>query len=461
MEEHPIQGFFMIIALVALNAIVSGAESAIKNVNESNAVKRAEEGDKRAERLVKLLDTPYRYINVIEILITLSSLLIGMAYSFFQYTRIEEWVENNLGYYNVAAGKQIAMVITTIVITYLVVLFGILLPKKVALKYADRFAYVLTDVIMFFGRLFTPFLWLLEKNTNLLLRIIHINPQELEENVTEEEIMSILNEGQEQGVIEAEEAEMISNIISFDAKTAGDVMTHRKNIVAINSELTIEEALHSMLNENFSRFPIYEGNIDNIIGVLHLKDVITYYLDPKLRRKALSDVAREPYFIPDTKGIDVLFHDMQSKKIHIAVAIDEYGQTAGLVAMEDILEEIVGEIMDEYDEDVETITEQEDGSFMIRGSASLEELEDVIKLRIEKEDMENYDTINGLMISLLDHIPDGEEKESVSYGGYQLTIVEVGNKIIQWIRAEKLPEESEETMAEEQDTENDIKENEE
>lgn len=320
-------------------------------------------------------------------------------------------------------------------------MFGLLLPRKLAIKYTETYAYSLAKVILFFSHLFSPFIWLLEKNTNGILRLFGVRPSDLEENVTEEEIISIVNEGQEQGILEAEEAEMISNIIEFNEKAAKDIMTHRKKVIAISAELTIEEALHFMLDENYSRFPLYDGDIDNIIGLLHLKDVMLYYVDPRLRKESLKKVAREPYFIPDTQSIDVLFHDMQSKKIHMAIAIDEYGQTAGIVAMEDILEEIVGDIQDEYDEEEESFTRLGDDSYLIRGDATLEDLEDELELTFHEEDMNNYDTINGLLVSLLDHIPEEDEKAVIHYCGHEYKLEEVHNRMIDLVRVRKLTEE--------------------
>ncbi len=441
MDGHPIRGLVFIISLVILNAIVSAAEAAILNANESSARKRAAEGDKKALNLIKLLDTPHRYINVIEILLTLASLLIGMTYSFQLYHYIERLVKISTLEETMAVTTGIIMVIVTIVITFLIVMFGLLLPRKLAMKYTEKFAYSLAGVILLFSHLFFPFIWSLEKSTNGILRIFGVKPSDLEENVTEEEIISIVNEGQEQGVLEAEEAEMISNIIGFNEKAAKDIMTHRKKVIAISSELTIEEALRFMLDENYSRYPLYDGDIDNITGLLHLKDVMLYYVSPRLRKEPLIKVAREPYFIPDTQSIDVLFRDMQSKKIHMAIAIDEYGQMAGIVAMEDILEEIVGDIQDEYDEEEESFTRMEDNSYLIRGDASLEELEDELELTFHEEDMNNYDTINGLLVSLLDHIPEEDEKAVIRYCGHEYSLEEVHNRMIDLVRVRKLTQE--------------------
>lgn len=440
MDGHPIRGLVLIFSLVVINGIVSAAEAAILNVNESVARKRAEEGDRRAKRLVTLLDAPHRYINVIEVLVTLACLMIGMTYSFQIYGFIRQLVEKSATEHSPAVVSGVIMTIVTIVITYLIVLFGMLLPRKFALKHADSAAYHLAGVILFGSRVLFPFIWLLEKNTNGILRILRIHPSDLEENVTEEEIISIVNEGQEQGVLEHSEAEMISNIIEFNEKQAKDIMTHRKKVVAVSSELTIEEALHLMLDENYSRFPLYEGDIDNIVGLLHLKDVMLYYVDQRLRKQPLLKVAREPYFIPDTQSIDVLFHDMQSRKIHMAIAVDEYGQTAGIVAMEDILEEIVGDIQDEYDEEEENFTRLADDSYLIRGEASLEDLEDALDLSFNEEDMNNYDTLNGLLVSLLDHIPEEGEEAVITYCGHEYELVEVHNRMIVSVRVRKLDE---------------------
>ena len=198
-------------------------------------------------------------------------------------------------------------------------------------------------------RVYLKTIYLSYRKLMYMFFIFRIKPSDLEEKVTEDEIIYMVNEGQERGVFDAGEAEMISNIIELDEKEAQDIMTPKKKIIAINSEMKIEEALRFMLSENYSRYPLYEENRDNIIGILHLKDVINAYISDDSKDKQLKDIAREPYFVPDTQNINILFHDMQEKNIHMAIVIDEYGQTAGLVAMEDFLEEIVGNIQDEYD----------------------------------------------------------------------------------------------------------------
>ncbi len=259
-----------------------------------------------------------------------------------------------------------------------------------------------------------------------------------EDNVTEEEIISMVNEGQEQGVLEAEEVEMISNIIEFDEKEAKDVMTHRTKIVAVPASMSVEEALQFMIKENFSRFPLYRENVDDIVGVLHVRDVVACYLEQN-NEKTLTDIAREPYFVPDTQSLDVLLRNMQKKKVHIAIVADEYGQTAGIVTMEDILEEIVGDIQDEYDDEEEMIQESGEDSFLVSGEIELTELMDETGIVIRKEDEENFDTLNGLLISILAHIPQEGEKVEVDYEGFHFSAVEIHDKMISKVRVVKLP----------------------
>ncbi|HAB61130.1 MAG TPA: HlyC/CorC family transporter, partial [Lachnospiraceae bacterium] len=314
------------------------------------------------------------------------------------------------------------------------ILFGDVFPKKLALKDSNKAAYGIANVVLFFIRLVTPIAFLIEKTTNLILRLCHIKPEDLEENVTEDEIMSMVNEGQEQGVLASNEADMISNIIEFDEKEVKDIMTHRKKIVAIDCNQTVEQTLRFMLEKSYSRFPLFEDDINNIIGILHVKDVTRCYMSSKFKNKPLKLIARKPYFVPDTQNIDVLFNDMQLKKIHMAIAVDEYGQTAGLVAMEDILEEIVGNILDEYDEDEKLIIKQGEGRYLMKGLASLDDIEDTLGIEIEEED---FDTLNGLLTSLLNRIPSEGEHISVSYAGYLFEILDVKYKMIRFVRVTK------------------------
>ena len=266
--------------------------------------------------------------------------------------------------------------------------------------------------------------------------IFRIQPHEFHENIIEEEIVSMVNEGHEQGVFDAGKAEMITNIIGLDDKEAKDIMTHKKRIKAIDVDMSLEETLQFMLDENYSRYPLYADNLDNIIGILHLKDVLGAYISTDDKKKTLQEIAREPYFVPDTQSVNLLFHKMQSNNIHMAIVIDEYGQTSGLVAMEDFLEEIVGNIQDEYDKEEKLILYADKDSCVVKSSICLEDLEDELDIVIEHED---FDTLNGLLISILDRIPTDGEKATLQYGGYRFDILDTMNKMIGRVKITKLP----------------------
>ena len=262
-----------------------------------------------------------------------------------------------------------------------------------------------------------------------------------DEDVTEE-IMDMVNESHEQGVLEENEAEMISNIFEFGEKQASDVMTHRNNIVALNDDITIKEAFERVMEENYSRYPVYKGDIDNITGVLHIRDLLKVYVDETNQDKKLKDVRNEvmfdPYCIPETRNISPLFRQMQSDKIHMAIVVDEYGQTAGIITMEDILEEIVGNILDEYDDEEEQIVTDADGSYIIEGQADLEDVE--AKLGIEF-DCEDIDTLSGFMIYRLGKIPEDGESFEVEYKGYVFKTLEIRNKMILKVKVNAVKEE--------------------
>jgi putative hemolysin len=253
-----------------------------------------------------------------------------------------------------------------------------------------------------------------------------------------DEIINIVNEGHQQGELLDSEAEMITNIIGFGDKEAHDIMTHRKNMVAINADTTIKDAFDFVLDENYSRFPVYEDDIDHIIGILHLRDLLKIYSDSYRRNDRIRDLKDEmlfePYMIPETKNINSLFKSMQQNKVHMAVVLDEYGQTSGIVTMEDILEEIVGNIMDEYDEEEPLVHHNEDGSYVMDGLTPLDEIENLLGLDFQDEEV---DTLNGFLIARMEHLPEDDERFSVDYGGYVFQVLEVEDKRIKRVKVAK------------------------
>ena len=439
MQEYPILGIGIILGLLIVNGLASAAETAFEQPLSAIVKKRAAEGDKRAKRVAAICDRRKRCTTVLDLLRTVSIFLCGITYAelvkdvvipgfrtfFAEYKPMQVYVWG-------------CLVLLTLAGVWLVELISIKVPKKLGYKYADRFVFRISGFVRFCMLLFAPIAFFAEWTARGLAAIFGVHPGDIAENVTEEEIISIVTEGQEQGLLDEEEAEMITNVMDFDAKAARDVMTRKKNIIGIKDELSVEEALEFGLKANYSRFPMYGENLDNITGILHLKDLMLYFMEYRnkeevLRNTPLSEVAREPYFVPETQNIDVLLNDMQEKKIHMAVVIDEYGQTAGIVAMEDMLEEIVGDIQDEYDNEEQEIVPDTDGTWLVRGFTMLEELGDILEVDFSEEEV---DTVNGFVISRLGKLPSEEETEYpvIEAYGYCFEIVKVIGKQIDTVK---------------------------
>jgi len=250
----------------------------------------------------------------------------------------------------------------------------------------------------------------------------------------EEELKQMVTEGHEKGILEEDEAKMINNIFEFSDKEVSDIMTHRRHVVGLKADMKVSEAARCIMKESFSRFPVYEEDIDNIVGILHIKDILGA-LVARDENLSLRQIMREPYFVPDTQNIDNLFKDMQQKKMHMAIVVDEYGQTAGVVAMEDILEEIVGNIFDEYDLEENYILKKADGTYLMKGFAPLDEIERALDVDFGEND---FDTLNGLLIAELEHIPSEDEKVSVDIAGCRFSVLSVKNNMISEVKVEKL-----------------------
>ena len=278
----------------------------------------------------------------------------------------------------------------------------------------------------------------MEEGNSLLQKMRRVFSENEDQERVAEEIIEKIEEGYQKGVLAKREMKMICNVFGYMDSEAKDIMTHRKNIVGLDGNTTLSDAIRFILEENNSRFPVYEEDIDNIIGIVHLRDAMQCYLDDSLRNvriKDLKEIIRPVSFVPETKSIDKLFQQMQKDKRHMVIVLDEYGQTVGIVTMEDIIEEIVGNIQDEYDEEEELITSQPDGTYIVDGMAQLEDLEEILGINFEEED---YDTINGYLIDCLDRIPSEDEKCTVQFEGYVFQVLSVDNNTIRKVRIMKM-----------------------
>lgn len=449
MDGIPIRGVTWLIGFVIFNAIVEAMVTAFESVSESAVEKRLEEGDAKAKRVQYLLEHHRRYITVTDLLRLLAVSGMAVAYYVQILPYFEKLVQNVLKSTERGWLTALVLAIITLLVIMLVELFSIKLPKKIAFKHAEGFSFALAGILRLVVTVFGAVAWVIETITMGILHVINIKASELEEVVTEEELISTVEEAAESGVLEADEVEMIQNIFEFDDKEVKDIMTHRTNMVAVDADWTLEEAMKFMLNEIYSRFPVYEDSMENIVGIVHLKDVLKVFVSGnsgKMQQRKIRSITRKPYFVPDTQGIDVLLEDMQKKKFHMAFAIDEYGQTAGLVTLEDILEEIVGDIQDEYDHEEEDIVSVEENVYLVKGTTTLEDLSKELELDLTDEDC---DTLSGLMVTELGYIPSEGEKFVMNYKGCRMEIVEAKNKMIALARVTVLQPEKTETEAEE------------
>ena len=440
--SSPLRGLIVLVICILLNGIFYGFSSAIHNLSESEMEKKASEGDKKARYIFHILKNPVMLVNSIPVVVILTGIVFGMI-------GVESFVKVLLPYMK----DMTAAIIIVCSSLILLVALGVLSFRKICRYYAESSAYLFVKPVRFLTGVLSPLIWMTAKLSNLLVRLFGIDPHKIGEDVTEEDLISVVDEAHEQGVIEESEAEMIQNIIDFGDKEAKDIMTHRKNIIALDADTILEDAIDIMVGESNSRYPVYEENIDNIIGIIHLKDVLKVLTEDALaRQKAIRDIrglVREVSYIPETRNISDIFEAMQAKKIHMVIVVDEYGQTAGLVAMEDILEEIVGEIQDEYDEEEVNIQAQYDNSLLIDGMTPLEDVGEELGLDFEEEE---FETLNGFLTDRLGHIPKKEDRE-VEAKGYRFQILSIKNNTIQQVRAEKI-QESEEGEKQCQDIQN-------
>ncbi|MDO4337626.1 MAG: hemolysin family protein [Eubacteriales bacterium] len=427
----PLWGIVILLLLLWLNGIFYGFAAAIKNVSENDILKRAQEGDKKAALLIDLLDKPVQFVNAIPLIVTASGICIGAF--------LVPWV-------TYASRRYIkhlpALLLATAFCVILVAALGILTFRRIGTYYPEKFAFRYIKLVHFFVTLLLPLTEFITWIAKITAVPFGVGINQEPDTVTEEEIISIVDEAHEQGVIEENEAEMIQNIISFNETEAHDIMTHRKNVVAFSHDILLKEMVDQMMEEGNSRYPVYGEDLDDIRGIVHYKDAVKFLTQNSWARfqplKELPGLIRTATLIPETRGIGDLFRTMQAKKLHMAIVVDEYGQTAGIVSMEDILEEIVGDILDEYDEDEDTFRTQKDNSVLIDGMAYLEDVAEELEVDFGESE---FETLNGYLTSLLGHIPAKKDldKEIVA-NGYRFKILSLGNKTIDKVRAEKINE---------------------
>ena len=364
----------ILVVLILLNAFFAASEMALVSLNDNKIKFMAEGGNKKAKLVQSLLEEPSKFLATIQIGITLA----GFLASAFAAGTFAGELADYLYKLNVPLDQNLLETISTIVITlilsYFTLVLGELVPKRLALQKAEEISFIAARPLTVLSKITSPFVKLLTISMNLIVRLFGVDPNAEDENVTEEEIRMMVDVGKEKGTIQEAEKEMINNIFDFDNKTVSDIMIHRINIIALPVDISFIETLHTVNIEKYTRFPVYEENIDDIIGILHVKDLIQFIENGDKNTFNIRDMVREPFYVLESIRIDQLFRDMQDNNVHMAIVIDEYGGTDGIVTIEDLIEEIVGNIFDEYDEPEKEIIEIEEldqNNYLIAGTTNL------------------------------------------------------------------------------------------
>lgn len=424
-----ISQLILIAILTLINAFFAGAEMAIISIDKKKLRRLGKEGNKKANILLKVLKEPSKFLSTIQVGITFAG--------FFSSASAAIGISDDLGQYltnmGIPFGQNIAFIGVTLILSYIILVFGELVPKRIALQHSEKFAMVAINPINIFSKIMRPFVTFLSISTNFVLKLLGIKSQGVEEKITLEEIKSLVEVGHEQGMINPIEREMLDSVISFDNKVAEEIMTARTEVFMININESLDIYIDKMLKLKHSRIPVYEKSRDNIIGILYLKDFLLEAYNCGFENIEIRNILRPAYFVPEYKNINELFLELQSSKNHFAILIDEYGGFSGIVTMEDIIEEIMGDIDDEYDDEEADIIKIEEKIFLARGSLSIKELNSTVNLKFD-EKSEYYDTLGGLIIYLLGYIPIDGKKESVNYKGVEFLIEETKHRRIKSVK---------------------------
>ncbi len=434
-------------ALIFVNAFFSMSEMAIVTLNDNKIDKMASEGNKKAKQIQKLTENTSSFLSTIQIGVTLAGFLTSAtaAQSFAEMLSNAIAKTSIVNVIPVGIISGFSTVVITLIMSYFSLVLGELVPKKIAMNKPEKMAFMAAPILVFVAKVTRPVVKFLALSTNGVLRLMGIDPHADEEVVTEEEIRMMVDVGGEKGVIEDTQIEMINNIFEFDDIDVADIMTHRTDMVCVDEEEPLSEAVKLSIENGFSRIPVYKEDPDNIIGIVYIKDFLKYVGTNLPKTKTVKDMMRPAYYVPETKRCGELFTEMTEKRVQMAVVIDEYGGTAGIVTLEDVLESIVGNIQDEYDQEDEEISIINDTVFEVDGITDIEEVEEHTGKKFPDGD---YDTIGGYIISVLGFLPQDGEMNEVQFENVKFTVLNVEERRIGKVKVEILPIEKKEEIEE-------------
>lgn len=406
-----------------MNAFFAGAEMAVVSVNRNRIRSLAEDGNKKAVVIQSLFEDSTKFLSTIQVAITFAGFYSSASAAAGIAPILAQWLDG----FNIPYSTAIARNGVTLLLMFFNLVFGELVPKRIALQKAEAFCMVTVMPVHYISKILSPFIKLLSVSTKGILRLLKLQTEDQEEAITEEEIRALLKMGNENGTFDDDEREMINSVFSFDERSAKEVMVPRRDVYVLDVEEPFSTLADEILESRHSRIPVYEENIDNIIGILHIKDVMIEVCRGGWDSLDIRKLVHEPFFVPDTKDADELFRELQKSRRHMAVLIDEYGGFTGIVTVEDLVEEIMGEISEEYDEVVQEIIVLGENDYLLDGGILIGDLNEEIGLKLVTE---NYDTLSGYLIEQLGYIPGKESQEKILTDDLEFTIEEMkGNRI--------------------------------
>lgn len=425
------------IILIALNAVFACAEIAVLSINETKLERMADGGDKRAKRLFRLTREPAKFLATIQVAITLSGFL-GSAFAADNFSEpLVDWVIGLGVSIPRATLDTIAVVLITLILSYFTLVFGELVPKRVAMKKAESLGLGISGLISGISIVFKPVVWFLSASTDAVLRLLGIDPNEADEQVSEEEIRMMVDAGSEKGAIDEQEKEFIQNVFEFDDLTAGEIAVHRTDVTMLWMEDSMEEWNKTIHNSRHTLYPVCGDSADNIIGILNAKDY--FRLEDKRRESVMQNAVKTPFFVPETIKADVLFRKMKKSRNIMAIVLDEYGGVEGIVTLNDLIEQLVGDLGEDTAEEAAAephIEQMDENTWAIIGNVELYDIEQALGVDI---DMEDVDTFSGLVFGELDMIPnDGEQNIELDFKGLHIHITHIENHQISYAVLSKL-----------------------
>lgn len=418
----------VLVILILLNAYFAATEIAFISLNDSKIERDTKEGNKKAKQILKMLRSPSKFLATIQIGITLAGFLSSAFASDAFADKLAPILNNLVPAISLDIWRGISIVIITIILSFFTLVFGELVPKRLAMKYYEKISYATIGVIRGISIITAPFVKLLTFSTNMVSKIFGVGEAE-EEVVTEEEIRMMIDEGEEKGTIERGEKQLLNNVFEFNDIIVSEIMTPRTDMYAIDINEDLKEQLDEIDEFKYSRIPVYDEDIDDIKGILFVKDILKPLKDNK--EINIKELMREPYFVPESKDIDELFKEMQQNKVQMAIAIDEYGGTAGLITMEDIIEELVGNIFDEYDDEEIEVKKIDDNTYILSGTVSSYELKKVFNIELPEGD---YETLSGYLLDKLGRIPDEDEHPIIEDENLTYRVEEMEDKRIKYVK---------------------------